>query len=85
MSEESILLIDQMEANGESPDAIAEILRIKEEEEKKFDPMADLMNKIKGPIPATVKPPLAPEPEPEPEQEPVYTYNTKKTKTLVEQ
>ena len=51
MSEESILLIDQMEANGESPEAIAEVLRKKEEEDKdNFNPGADLVNKIKQPI-----------------------------------
>ena len=78
MSQESILLIDQMEANGESPDAIAELLRIKEEEDKKFDGtsiVSDLMNKIKGPTPTAIQPPLAPPPEPETESEPVYNYN----------
>jgi len=60
MSEESILLIDQMEANGESPEAIAEVLRKKEEEEKKFDPVNDLMNKINNNkvVKQVVKPPL---------------------------
>ena len=73
MSEESILLIDQMEANGESPEAIAEVLRKKEEEEKKFDPVNDLMSKIKGPTPTEVQVPLKPEPEPKTED--TYTYN----------
>ena len=76
MSEESILLIDQMEANGESPEAIAEVLRKKEEEEKKFDPVNDLMSKIKGPTPTEVQVPLKPEPEPKTED--TYTYNTVK-------
>ncbi len=76
MSEESILLIDQMEANGESPEAIAEVLRKKEEEEKKFDPVTDLMSKIKGPTPTEVQVPLKPEPEPKTED--TYSYNTVK-------
>ena len=73
MSEESYLLIDQMEANGESPDAIAELLRIKEEEDKKFDPFADLMNKINVPIKKVIEAPVV---EDSPLAEEVsYTYN----------
>ena len=46
MSKESILLIDQMEANGESQEDIANVLKI---HEKVFDPVGDLMEKISQP------------------------------------